>query len=980
MKLRHKILLVLCCIGVFSLSAQVTNDVCADAIAIVAGTTCLNGTNEGAQIDLPAACVEESSAEVWYAYTAGVSGLVSISTNVGEQDSLFNDVVSVYTGNCGALSEVICDNYDEYGFQGEETFLNVTAGTDYYIAVGGQRRNFGRDTGFFCLSLAVETALPVSPWSEVCEQAAFLPLNTDFVTGNNENADTEGIFADELQRSRADVWYEIFPEYGMNVEVSVQAGFSHVLALYSGDCDDLTLVKRSMQGFALTVQDLPPDVSYYVQVSGRFATLEGDFQIKVTDNSSPAVPQNEICATAIPIEPDGECIAYDNTFGSFSGIRPSCAFFPGNDVWFSYTAPLENPGGLKINSGADFLHSVAIYEGGCADSLEIFCSNNPEPCAGYLEVNNLTAGQTYFIQIVSDNTYFENTGSGCLEIIRSEQSDNFLPLTLDVTPFCLSGTEAELMVEISGGQGAHTVTGYTAGEIFEVGDSYFIQVQDAAGCTQIAAGTIECNAENDCDLFYYFDIENVSCHGADDGSITLNYSTTNDDTFTLLWNTGAESETVTGLADGRYTVTIYADSGCGPVALTVDISAPAPLDALFLTTPASSETAADGSLTALPTGGTPSYAYTWQTGQTRQTIDNLTPETYTVSVTDAKGCQHVGNATVGIDSICVESLNLSGVIPPSTAKTFSAADFILSVSMISAQAEVEYKAGNIIYLQAGFHAAADSDFHAYIEDCSEDTDIRINAAVMLGGAYDFVTGLMRDSLRHKDMLPLTEPFTDLGFARINTGGETTEAAVFNTTGSTAITDWILLELRNRFDPAEVLTTRAALLCRNGTIVDTDGVSPVTFPGFGAGQYYLSIRHRNHLAIMSAAPLTFGNEPLNIDFSAPSTLTWGDNACQIFGDAAMLWSGDADGNGEIIYQGAGSDLLPLTNSVYLNPENTGFQASHPMPGYTRSDTNLDGTTIYQGATSDLLPITISVYSNPENTAFQASFPVSEQLPE
>jgi hypothetical protein len=44
-----------------------------------------------------------------------------------------------------------------------------------------------------------------------------------------------------------------------------------------------------------------------------------------------------------------------------------------------------------------------------------------------------------------------------------------------------------------------------------------------------------------------------------------------------------------------------------------------------------------------------------------------------------------------------------------------------------------------------------------------------------------------------------------------------------------------------------------------------------------------------------------------------------------------------------------------------------------------DYNLDGQVIYQGASSDLIVISTSVYSNPANTNFEASYPVVEQVP-
>ena len=53
---------------------------------------------------------------------------------------------------------------------------------------------------------------------------------------------------------------------------------------------------------------------------------------------------------------------------------------------------------------------------------------------------------------------------------------------------------------------------------------------------------------------------------------------------------------------------------------------------------------------------------------------------------------------------------------------------------------------------------------------------------------------------------------------------------------------------------------------DGTIVDTDGTSPVQFTGLSAGNYYIVIRHRNHLAIMSASAIPLSSSSALYDFT------------------------------------------------------------------------------------------------------------------
>ena len=66
---------------------------------------------------------------------------------------------------------------------------------------------------------------------------------------------------------------------------------------------------------------------------------------------------------------------------------------------------------------------------------------------------------------------------------------------------------------------------------------------------------------------------------------------------------------------------------------------------------------------------------------------------------------------------------------------------------------------------------------------------------------------------------------------------------------------MLVELRTGTASGTKVATRAGFLKSDGTIVDTNGTSPLQFAGLGEGNYYVVVRHRNHLAIMSASAIS-----------------------------------------------------------------------------------------------------------------------------
>jgi hypothetical protein len=169
--------------------------------------------------------------------------------------------------------------------------------------------------------------------------------------------------------------------------------------------------------------------------------------------------------------------------------------------------------------------------------------------------------------------------------------------------------------------------------------------------------------------------------------------------------------------------------------------------------------------------------------------------------------------------------------------------------------------GNIT-LYPGFETQMGCLFLAYIDLCIKAGDVALDAKLILQGPYNTSTGLMNDKLRESKLIPLTEPYTKIGnFSFVNGGGgETTTQAVFDVIGETAIVDWVFIELRDKNTPSMVLYTRAALIQRNGRVVDIDGISPVVFQNVPQNSYYVAIKHRNHLGVMTGTAQVFTNIP------------------------------------------------------------------------------------------------------------------------
>jgi hypothetical protein len=235
-----------------------------------------------------------------------------------------------------------------------------------------------------------------------------------------------------------------------------------------------------------------------------------------------------------------------------------------------------------------------------------------------------------------------------------------------------------------------------------------------------------------------------------------------------------------------------------------------------------------------------------------------------------------------------------------------------------------------------------------------------NANVRLEGSYNPQTGNMSTALMNQGLLPLTEPYTALGYAQFaGGGGETTTNSVLTSLGAV---DWVRLELRSANTPGTILATRQALLRSNGEVWSANGQQGVRFgiwrqPGV---TYYLAVRHRNHLGAMLAAPIGANAPSVPMaDLTNTSAAVYGTTATKIIGSSRVLWMGNASPGNMLSYTGANNDRDPILVRVGSTTPNA------TVTGYFREDTNLDGLVKYAGASNDRDPILVNIGSATPN---------------
>lgn len=236
--------------------------------------------------------------------------------------------------------------------------------------------------------------------------------------------------------------------------------------------------------------------------------------------------------------------------------------------------------------------------------------------------------------------------------------------------------------------------------------------------------------------------------------------------------------------------------------------------------------------------------------------------------------------------------------------------------------------------------------------CSEPY-VHVPVRTFLEGAYMPGQERMRDDLRLQNIIPLTEPFTALGFQHAGAGGgESISPSVLQYGGLEAVVDWVLLELRTGTTANTVVATRSCLLLAGGDVVEKDGVSAPRITA-DPGSYHIVLRHRNHLAVMTQQPVELGASLTTIDLTDPSIPLYGTEAMRTTDGLRVQWAADVTHNGEIKYAGTLNDRDPVLQRI------GGVVPTNVIAGYDATDVNMDGLTKYTGQANDRDPILVGI---------------------
>jgi gliding motility-associated-like protein len=262
-------------------------------------------------------------------------------------------------------------------------------------------------------------------------------------------------------------------------------------------------------------------------------------------------------------------------------------------------------------ANATYMVTASII-GGCSNTNSVVVKVNPLP-----------TGATSFVAA----TCGQNNGS------------------ITVTP--ATGTAPYTYLWSASAQTTQTATGLGQG-------TYTVTVTDANGCSAPVTGPVNSNAQVTLTTSH----TDETC-GKSNGTAMVTASS-GSGIYTYIWSSGQTTASITGLAAGTYSVTV-SDGVCPQTTSVTLINWPNPKVSITNVIPETCSKS-NGGATAVASGGTGAITYLWNpSGQTTAVLSGVAASTYTVTVTDSKGC--TADTSVVIKNFPPPTASITNIVP-----------------------------------------------------------------------------------------------------------------------------------------------------------------------------------------------------------------------------------------------------------------------------------------------------------------------------
>ena len=421
------------------------------------------------------------------------------------------------------------------------------------------------------------------------------------------------------------------------------------------------------------------DIGAGPQAGGSFTNLGvGTYQVTITDANGCSDISTLLTVTEPPqLIIDSESSTDITCFGDNDGTIIVTASGGAGTLNYDIGSGTQASGTFTSLAAGDYTMTITDANG-CTAESNIFTIEEPAVinvttagtdiscyglCDGIASVSVISGGTPSYSYEWDDPLYQTNSSAtdlcsgsynltvtdanGCTgisNVIITEPAQLVLDSESSTDITCFGDNNGTVLVTVTGGAaplsydlgaGAQADGNFT---VLSVGD-YVVTVTDANGCS-IESSTLPVSEPPEVSITTesYTDI---TCYGMADGTISIVAS---GGIPTLMYDLAGSPQATgdfTDLTAGSYTVTVSDANGCTTVSSTFTITDP---DALVIDSENSTDVAPcygddNGILLVVASGGTPPLTYDIGAGgQANGNFFDLTPGTYTVTVTDANGC------------------------------------------------------------------------------------------------------------------------------------------------------------------------------------------------------------------------------------------------------------------------------------------------------------------------------------------------------
>ncbi len=163
---------------------------------------------------------------------------------------------------------------------------------------------------------------------------------------------------------------------------------------------------------------------------------------------------------------------------------------------------------------------------------------------------------------------------------------------------------------------------------------YSLRITDDNLCQ---SGTLFLVSDKDGPKINAWEVDSVSCFGNSDGAVHITDVSGGMPDYTFYINGMETPDDITGLPDGTHHVRVLDYKNC-KMDVYIDVEEPEALTVYENITPPTCHDWQDGSVIAIFRGGNGIYSYKWGTGDSLAILDSVNSGTFSVVVTDQKGC------------------------------------------------------------------------------------------------------------------------------------------------------------------------------------------------------------------------------------------------------------------------------------------------------------------------------------------------------